>query len=80
MIIARALGVSGRVVLGAPATACLLRTPRSLCEYSARVLRQASWWPARMLVHHVTSHFTENKNVFVVLLVTSVCIHVCLRL
>jgi hypothetical protein len=40
----------------------------------ARVLRQASWWPAGILVLYVTSRFMENKNLFAVVLVISVYI------
>jgi hypothetical protein len=48
----------------------LLRLPATnvnlFCGSSVRVLCLASWWPAGMLVHYVTSHFMENRNLFVV--------------
>jgi hypothetical protein len=36
------------------------------CDSCVHVLCVASWWPAGMLVHYVTSHFMENRNLFVV--------------
>jgi hypothetical protein len=35
-------------------------------DSSVYVLCMASWWPAGMLVHYVTSHFMENRSFFVV--------------
>jgi hypothetical protein len=67
IIIARALGVSGLAALRAPASAA--NVENLFCDPSARVLFVASWWPAVMLVHYVTSHFMENRNLFVVGLV-----------
>jgi hypothetical protein len=35
------------------------------CDSSFHVLCVTSLWPARMLVHYVTNHFMEIRNLFV---------------
>jgi hypothetical protein len=41
-----------------------------LCDFSVRVLCLASWWQVGIFVHYATSHFMENRSLFVVLSVT----------
>jgi hypothetical protein len=36
------------------------------CDSSVGLFCVATWGPAGMLVQYVTSHFMENKNMFVV--------------
>jgi hypothetical protein len=39
----------------------------SLCGFSVRVICLASWWQAGILVHYATSHFMEDRSLFVVM-------------